>query len=98
MLVMSSVLFALSELLLPLSLSVKVVVAPVLSGVLLKLAAPVAAPLGMVVLKPKSWSLPRGSVCLMIFTWPQLETCTGIGAMKSFSAEVNDEPEERLFR
>src|SRR2546430_15445313 len=69
---MVSVLFALSVLLLPLSFSVNVVVAPVLSGGLLKSAAPVPA-LGMVVVKPKFWALPRGSACLMIVTVPQFE-------------------------
>ena len=94
---MSSVLSALSALLLPLSFSVNVVVAPVVSGALLKVAAPAPA-LGTLVLKPKFWSLPRGSVCLMILISPQLETCTPIGAMKSFNSDTNDEPEERLFR
>ena len=34
----------------------------------------------------------------MISIVPQLEMLTGIGAMKSFSSEVNDLPDERLLR
>src|SRR6266566_356418 len=41
--------------------------------------------------------MPRGSVCLMITTSPQLLMFTGTGAMKSLISAVNEE-EERLFR
>ena len=34
----------------------------------------------------------------MILIVPQFEMFTGIGAMKSFSVEVNDWPDERLFK
>src|SRR6266849_1426408 len=53
---------------------------------------------GMFDVKLKFWLTPRGSVCLMILISPQLLMFTGIGAMKSFSVEVNDWPDERLFR
>src|SRR5947208_313035 len=33
-----------------------------------------------------------------MMTVPQLEMLTGIGAMKSFSVDVKDWPDERLFR
>src|SRR6266536_630158 len=40
---------------------------------------------------------PRSS-CLWMFTVPQFVMFTGTGAMKSFSSEPNELPEERLFR
>src|SRR5438874_2928571 len=46
----------------------------------------------------KFWLMPRGSVRLMTTTSPQLEMFTGIGAMKSLISDVNELPEERLFR
>src|SRR6266536_5425679 len=48
--------------------------------------------------KPKSWFTPRGIVRLMILSEPQFEMSTGIGAMKSFNSDVNELPDERLFR
>src|SRR5215469_10909641 len=50
----------------------------------------------MVELKLKFWSIPRGSVCLMMLTVPQLEMFTGTGAMKSLTSEPND-AEARLL-
>src|SRR5512143_3979634 len=41
--------------------------------------------------------MPRGSVCLMIVTVPQLLMFTGTGATKSLTSAGNDD-EERLFR
>src|SRR5438128_8929797 len=76
---MSLVLPTLSEVELPLSLSVNPVV-PV-----------------MLEVKLKSWLIPRGSVCLMIWISPQLLTCTGSGATKSLTS-AEKELEERLFR
>src|SRR5215212_4161070 len=38
------------------------------------------------------------SSCLWMFTVPQFVMLTGMGAMKSFNSEVNELPEERLFR
>src|SRR6266568_5319563 len=45
----------------------------------------------------KSWFRPRGSVCLMIVTRPQLLMFTGTGATKSLTSAGND-AEARLFR
>src|SRR6266568_1790775 len=45
----------------------------------------------------KSWFIPRGSVCLMIVTWPQLLMFTGTGATKSLTSAPNA-AEARLFR
>src|SRR6266568_685398 len=45
----------------------------------------------------KSWFTPRGSVFLMIVTWPQLLMFTGTGATKSLTSAGNDD-EARLFR
>src|SRR5215470_8257078 len=41
--------------------------------------------------------MPRGSVCLMMLTVPQLLMLTGTGATKSLTSAVND-AEARLFR
>src|SRR5260370_30358766 len=41
--------------------------------------------------------MPRGSVCLMILTSPQLFTFTGTGATKSLTSDVN-EADDRLFK
>src|SRR5262245_60062825 len=51
----------------------------------------------MLEVKSKLWLTPRGSVCLMIFTAPQLEIFTGTGAMKSFTSAVKED-DERLLR
>lgn len=78
-----SVLAALSELVLPLSFSVKL--DGVASAVQLGVVEP-AGGLGMVEVKPKSWLMPRGLVRLMILTAPQLLMLTGWGAMKSLTS------------
>src|SRR5215470_5746371 len=78
---------------LPLSFSVKLL--GVASVVQLGVVEPEAG-LGIVDVKLKSWFCPRGSVCLMIVTVPQLLMFTGTGAMKSFTSAPND-AEARLF-
>ena len=40
----------------------------------------------------------RGIVTFLMISVPQFEMFTGMGAMKSFSSEVKELPEERLFR